>query len=269
MDRRTIESLAQALRHKRSGLFKQAADSEANLAFIAEDRESELEERAQDERAARLFARLDVRAKLAIEEIDATLQRIADGRYGICSACERPIAVERLRALPATPLCLDCARTQEAGIPVSEEEAPVGHTGPVPPDLSLMTDREVEVVLRELVREDGRIDMDELRIVPRHGVVYLDGVVPSEAEHQMLLKLITDGEGFQEVVDRLQVKGILWERPDRSKPKPHAPGLVRSEPSATEDVVTSIEEGIEYVPPVEPPPEEEEASERIRTRGRK
>ena len=269
MDREAIESLAQALRHKRDALFKQAADSEADLAFIAEDRESELEERAQEERAARLFARLDVRAKLEIEEIDAALQRIADGRYGTCSLCERGISAERLRALPATAVCLDCARTQEAGIPLSEEEAPVGHTGPVPPDLSLMTDREVEAVLHELVREDGRIDMDELRIVPRHGVVYLDGAVPSETEHQMLLKLITDIEGFQEVVDRVQVKGILWERPDRSKPKPQAPGLVRSDPSATEDVVTSIEEGIEYVPPVEPPAEEEEASELIRTRSRK
>ncbi len=46
MDRRTIESLAHALRDKRKWLFKQAADSEADLAFIAADRESELEERA-------------------------------------------------------------------------------------------------------------------------------------------------------------------------------------------------------------------------------
>ena len=272
MDRKTADSLAQALREKRKGLFKQAADSEADLVFIAEDRESELEERAQEERAARLFARLDVRAKLEIEEIDAALQRIADGRYGICSQCERAISAERLRALPATPVCLDCARTQEAASAVSEEEAPVGLTGPVPPDLSLMTDREIEATLYELVREDGRVDMDELRIVPRHGVVYLDGAVPSESEHQMLLKLITDIEGFQEVVDRLQVTEILWERADRSKPTPPAPeepAPVRAQPSATEDVVTSIEEGIEYVPPVEPPPEEEEASELIRTRSGK
>ena len=243
MDRRTIESRAHALRDKRKLLFKQAVDSEADLAFIAADRESELEERAQEERAARLVARLDVRAKLEIEEIDAALQRIADGRYGTCSVCERAIPVERLRALPATPLCLDCAQAQEVATPVSEEDAPVGHTGAVPSDFSLMTDREVEAALHEQVREDGRIDMEELRIVPRHGVVYLDGALPSEAEHQMLLKLITDIEGFHEVIDRLQVKEILWERTDRSKPAPPAreelaPG--RPQPSSTEDVVTSI-----------------------------
>ena len=257
MNPKTIESLAKVLRRQREVLFKEAAGAEADLTFITEDRESDLEERGQEERAARLFARLDIRAKHAIEEIDAALQRIADGRYGACSVCGRAIAAKRLHALPATPFCLECARAQEAGAPVVEEEAPARHSGPLPPDLGLMSDREVESALRELVREDGRIDMDELRIVSRHGVVYLDGAVPSETEHQMLLKLVTDVEGFQEVVDRLQVKEILWERPERSKPTVEERGPSRLESTVTEDVVKSTEEGVDYVPPVEPPPEEE------------
>ena len=77
------------------------------------------------------------------------------------------------------------------------------------------------------------------------------------AEHQMLLKLVTDVEGFQEVVDRLQVKEILWERPERSKPTPEEQAPSRLESTVTEDVVKSNEEGIDYTPPVEPPPDEE------------
>ncbi|HVO22944.1 MAG TPA: TraR/DksA C4-type zinc finger protein [Candidatus Margulisiibacteriota bacterium] len=258
MNPKTIESLAKVLRHQRGVLFKEAAGAEADLAFIAEDRETDFEERGQEERAARLFARLDVRAKHAIEEIDAALQRIAAGTYGTCSVCGRAIPAKRLQALPATPFCLECAHAHEAGgIPVVEEEAPASRSGPLPTDLSLMTDREVETALRERVHEDGRIDMDELRIVCRHGAVYLDGAVPSEAEHQMLLKLVTDIEGFQEVIDRLQVKEILWERPERSKPAVEEPAPSRLESTVTEDVVKSTEEGIEYVPPIEPPPEEE------------
>ena len=258
MNSKTIESLAKALRHHRQELFKEVVDTEADLAFIAEDRESEIEERAQEERVARLFARLDIRAKHAIEEIDAALQHIADGGYGTCAACGRAIAVKRLRALPATRFCLECARAQEAGAPVpEEEEAPVRHAGPLPADLSLMSDREIEAALRERVSEDGRIDMDELRIVSRHGVVYLDGAVPSAGEHQMLLRLVTDIEGFQEVVDRLQVKEILWERPERSRPTPEEQAPSRLESPVTEDIVKSAEEGIDYTPPTEPPPEEE------------
>jgi len=124
--------------------------------------------------------------------------------------------------------------------------------------LSLLSDREIEGALRELVRADRRIDTEELRLVCRHGVVYLDGAVPSEAEHQMLLKLVTDVAGLQEVVDRLQVKEILWERPERSKRAPRAVESPRFEPNQTEDVVESVELGVDYVPPVVPPPEEEE-----------
>ncbi len=258
MNRRTIESLAKELRRHREALFKEVADTEADLQFIVEDRESELEERAQAERVARLFDRLDVRAKHAIEEIDAALQRIADGIYGACARCNGTIALKRLQALPATLFCLDCARTQEEGAPAAvEEEVEARAPGPLPADLSLLTDREVQTALRELVREDGRIDTDELRLVCRHGVVYLDGAVPSEAERQMLVKLVTDIEGFQEVVDRLQVKEILWERPDRSKRAPEEEAPSRLDPSVTEDIVKSTEEGIDFVPPVEPLPEEE------------
>jgi RNA polymerase-binding transcription factor DksA len=257
MNQKTIESLAKELRRQRQHLFKEATENEADLAFIAEDRESVLEERAQEERAARLFARLDIRAKHAIEDIDAALLRIGKGTYGIC-ACGQAIPVKRLQALPAIRFCLDCARAQESGTPVAEEEeAPVRQTGLLPAAFNLMSDREIEMALRELVREDGRIDAEELRIVFRHGVVHLDGVVPSTAEHQMLLKLLTDIEGFQDVVDRLQVKEILWERAARSKPSPEERPPSRLDPTITEDVVKSDEEGIDYSPPVAPPPEEE------------
>ena len=43
-------------------------------------------------------------------QIDAALMRLVDGRYGVCFACGRTIAIERLRLLPATPFCLRCAR---------------------------------------------------------------------------------------------------------------------------------------------------------------
>ncbi len=42
--------------------------------------------------------------------IDAALQRIEDGTYGICSNCGKPIGEERLEALPWADLCIDCAK---------------------------------------------------------------------------------------------------------------------------------------------------------------
>jgi RNA polymerase-binding transcription factor DksA len=40
-------------------------------------------------------------------EIEAAFERVDRGTYGNCQACGRPIAAERLEALPATRFCVD------------------------------------------------------------------------------------------------------------------------------------------------------------------
>ncbi len=44
-----------------------------------------------------------------VRMIEAALDRLASGSYGTCARCGDPIAEERLDALPATPVCADCA----------------------------------------------------------------------------------------------------------------------------------------------------------------
>jgi RNA polymerase-binding transcription factor DksA len=56
-------------------------------------------------------------ARLALTEIDAALDRAADGRYGICTSCGRPIAVERLEILPMVATCMCCQRRLEVHRP--------------------------------------------------------------------------------------------------------------------------------------------------------
>jgi YteA family regulatory protein len=47
-------------------------------------------------------------SRRTLEKIDDALERIAEGKYGICEHCGRQIAPDRLTALPETTLCLDC-----------------------------------------------------------------------------------------------------------------------------------------------------------------
>jgi len=42
-------------------------------------------------------------------EVDAALDRLADGTYGICARCGRPIAPARLEARPMSTMCVECA----------------------------------------------------------------------------------------------------------------------------------------------------------------
>lgn len=257
MNDKDLEWFIDALQQQRALLVGEVVDSEVELHSIQEEREIELEELAQEDRAARALAQLDDRAKHEIEEIDAAMQRIAEGTYGACEECGEPIATERLRAVPATRFCLDCACERETARPVTPGEEVMPHPGHVPPDLSLFSERELEEYVREQVREDGRIDIDELRIVCRHGVVHLEGALPSEAEHSVLLQLLTDVLGLEDIIDHVQIKEVLWEREERQKTEPAMERLPAGESHETEDIVESLEEGIEYVPSVSPQPEEE------------
>ena len=44
-----------------------------------------------------------------IAEIDLSLRRIASGEYGICGSCGEKIPAARLRAIPWTRVCVECA----------------------------------------------------------------------------------------------------------------------------------------------------------------
>jgi RNA polymerase-binding protein DksA len=54
-------------------------------------------------------------AEQVISEIDAALQRIDGGTYGVCTNCGREIPRERLEANPWASLCIDCKRKAEGG----------------------------------------------------------------------------------------------------------------------------------------------------------
>jgi RNA polymerase-binding transcription factor DksA len=46
-------------------------------------------------------------------QVKEALDRIDDGTYGDCQECQEPIPSERLRAVPYTLFCVDCARAYE------------------------------------------------------------------------------------------------------------------------------------------------------------
>ena len=55
------------------------------------------------------------RANLHLEAVDAALARLDDGTYGTCAQCGRPIAAERLEALPWAAHCIECQTVVDRG----------------------------------------------------------------------------------------------------------------------------------------------------------
>jgi RNA polymerase-binding protein DksA len=233
MDDKTRESLRNALRERREALWREVASEEERLAAIADDRESELEERAQEENAARILDRLDERGKREIEAIDAALRRMADGSYGKCAHCGKAIAIARLRALPEASLCTDCTvslerqrrgenESSQATIPADEAAMHQGEDG--------LTDQEVTTLLLDRLSEDDRIDIDELDLECRSGVLHLSGTLPNEVQHELLRQEVMEVLGFCEVDDQIEIGGVNWE--EQLPPSPEVPE--EDEPSEPE-----------------------------------
>jgi DnaK suppressor protein len=258
MKKEILDALTELLRNKRRSYLQEFRRAQEGLDAIAEERETELEEHAQEEQTARVLTRLDHQTLTAVKDIDAALNRILRGAYGKCEKCHRKIAIARLRVLPAARFCARCASQDEGEKPVVvASELRETFKAPEPADLSLLNDRELLEYVREQLRQDGRIDMEELRLVCRKGVVHLAGTIPSEAEHQVLLQILTDVLGIKEFVDHLNVDKLLWEQDKRTKAKAQADLPPWQELPGTEDIVESTEEDKEFIPPSNPTPEEE------------
>jgi DnaK suppressor protein len=50
--------------------------------------------------------RLAAELREALDEVDAAIQRLDAGTYGICEVCGKPIGTARLEAMPAARLCI-------------------------------------------------------------------------------------------------------------------------------------------------------------------
>jgi DnaK suppressor protein len=111
--KKLLEELQATLKRKRSVLLQDVSESTIGMQAISEERESEFEESAQKDLMTRLVSRLKERDQRTLREIDAALARISTGVYGECARCENEIGIGRLRALPTTMLCIECATARE------------------------------------------------------------------------------------------------------------------------------------------------------------
>ena len=259
MSEEDLTHLRGALLKRRREVFESLQHLESGWQTLGE-RDVELEEEAQKADITSLYDRLDERAKDMIETIDLALCRLAAGTYGICEECEELIAPRRLEAIPEARLCFRCAQMYERKhkrLSLPRELMPCTA---LPDEYNGLSDEEMEMLAREHLHNDGRIDLNELEISCRNGMVYLEGSLPSETEHQILLQILSDVMGLPSIVDLLGTDEVAWEREDRAPGKSIAAPLEEElayAADSSEDVFESMEEGVPYSPPAGPVREEE------------
>jgi RNA polymerase-binding transcription factor DksA len=261
MSKREMLQLRETLLRQRREILKRLGNSESDRQS-PQERDIELEEEAQKSDMTGLHNRLDKFAEQEIEEIDLALCKMATGSYGLCETCRKPISMKRLEAIPATRVCRKCARDSKEELNKLVPARAVITSGKVPSEYRNLSNDELEMLILERLREDGRLDLEELEVYCRKGVVYLKGILPNEAEHQILVKTLTDVLGFESIIDHLQICQMVWERDDHASGNlPHTANdlerLIYSMDELTDDVIESLEQEIPYILPERPQPDEE------------
>jgi DnaK suppressor protein len=224
MDKEDILFLRNMLLDRRSGILERVQKLAVAWQEL-EERTTELEEEAQKASISRPYDQLDVTGKQEIEQIDLALTKMTLGDYGICESCGDDISPRRLQAIPWTRLCVDCARDYEKkhrSLPLTTEAI-----GPakIPDEFQGLGEQQVVNAIIERLQSDERIDTDELKVAIRKGVVYLDGTVPGEVEHEIIVQILTDGMGFSAVVDRIDVNDLILEQEGYEDGAPDGTGI--------------------------------------------
>ena len=81
---------------------------------VAASRDTNADDEHDPEGATIAFERAQVDAMVRearhhLDEIDAALERVAEGTYGTCEVCGQPIPSGRLEARPTSRTCVGCA----------------------------------------------------------------------------------------------------------------------------------------------------------------
>jgi DnaK suppressor protein len=87
---------------------------QARIARIRQTGPEAVTEQGEDEidTAELEAALLDITAT-TLRRIDHALERLEEGRYGLCTECGDPISEARLKALPFADRCRDCESDRE------------------------------------------------------------------------------------------------------------------------------------------------------------
>ncbi|MBQ1627974.1 MAG: TraR/DksA family transcriptional regulator [Treponema sp.] len=114
MDEKFVAEVKAKLLEQRQSILKSLADQSDEMKNLIKPIESGDEaDMASDVIDRTMLDALGAQDSLRLQQIDAALERIRNGKYGICVCCNKEIPMARLEALPYAFLCVNCAAAQE------------------------------------------------------------------------------------------------------------------------------------------------------------
>jgi DnaK suppressor protein len=104
--RNTLATKKEAIIQKLSGFINESKEMESNVA-------QDLVDKAETSYTKEFLLSLSDAERSQLLMIDEALKRLDHDEFGVCQTCAKPIGRKRLKAIPWTPLCIDCQEKAE------------------------------------------------------------------------------------------------------------------------------------------------------------
>ena len=149
---------------------------------------------------------MDDRARKEIHLVDAALDKLEKGGFGLCEKCGRPIAPQHLEAIPWARNCISCARDEPADqeIPSSPED----RLFQLSPDIDTVayTDEELEGMVCEKLYQEDRLETTDLQMSCEDGIIHVTGTMPYEIQYQMLFDVLQDILPLNSIIEDIRIQ---------------------------------------------------------------
>lgn len=108
-----LMNLRQILIRRRDALRKALAGDLSSLKELRQANSGDMVDAALDSAQDEISSQLAEVESRELAHIEVALERLRDGQYGVCEACNTGIPMARLQALPYATMCIGCQREAE------------------------------------------------------------------------------------------------------------------------------------------------------------
>jgi RNA polymerase-binding transcription factor len=115
LDKRMLARFKKVLLKEREEIVGEVKQIYESSQEMGQDGTQDIGDEAANIYNKQILLSLNENERMRLQEVDESLDRIANGTYGICEECGGPISLKRLEARPVAKYCVPCLTNMEKG----------------------------------------------------------------------------------------------------------------------------------------------------------
>ena len=116
MDKKKVETFKKRLLTKQEELLRQVTKSEKDGREADEEATQDIADKAANSYTKEFLFHQSDENRRVLQLVNEALERMKNGTYGNCIACEEEVQLKRLEAVPWARHCIECQDKQDQGL---------------------------------------------------------------------------------------------------------------------------------------------------------